>query len=98
MQKNILQTNLKLLRENLGLSLAKFSKKIDIPMATLVCYERGERTPSANLFMQLHSVLNVNLNWFVTGYGEMFSSNHVKSNLDFDNRVRKVLKEEGLIK
>jgi transcriptional regulator with XRE-family HTH domain len=68
----MLKENLKKLRQELGLSVAKLSEKIDIPAMTLTNYERGERTPSAQLFIQLNKKLNVNLNWFVSGEGEMF--------------------------
>ncbi len=83
----------------MGLSVAKFSEKINIPAATIVCYERGERTPSATLFMQLHKNLNVNLNWFVSGLGKMYNEDSFRQ--DRENlvlEIKKVLKEEGIIK
>ncbi len=91
--------NLKKIRQKLGLSMAKFAQKLEIPAPTLTCYERGERTPSANLFLQLHDKINVNLNWFISGKGDMFldQDNYqtIKDKIMVD--VRQLLKDEGLI-
>lgn len=64
--------NLKKVRQELGLSVAKFAEKLEMSASTLTGYERGERTPSWNLFTQLSIKSCVNMNWFVTGQGEMF--------------------------
>ena len=74
LRQQMIKENLKKIRQELGLSAAKLSEKLNIPAPTLVCYERGERTPSAQLFMKLNYNLNINLNWFVTGKGEMFNT------------------------
>lgn len=66
--------NLKKIRQELGLSIAKFAEKIDIPARTLTTYERAERTPSLKLFTQLCTNANVNINWLVSGNGEMFNN------------------------
>ena len=97
----MLKENLKKVRQELGLSVAKLSQKIEIPAPTLTCYERGERTPSAQLFIQLHIKLNVNLNWFVTGKGEMFSYDTNRERISKEeilSDVRKMLINEGLLK
>ncbi len=95
------QENLKKIRQYLQLSMAKFADKLDIPAPTLTCYERGERTPSAQLFIQLHNKININLNWFVSGKGEMFNKSEndcssLKEEVLYE--VRQMLKKEGLIK
>lgn len=66
--------NIKKIRKELHLSVARLSEKLNMPAVTLTNYERKERTPSANLFIQLHRILNINLNWLVSGQGEMFIS------------------------
>lgn len=94
----MIKENLKKLRKHFGLSVAKFAEKIDIPAVSLTNYERGERTPSAHLFIQLHTKLNVNLNWLVSGKGEMFNAppfDAVKTELR--SEVLQILKEQGLI-
>jgi len=88
--------NLKIIRENLGLSVAKFAQKLEMPAPTLTGYELGKRTPSIKLLIQLYTKLNVNLNWFVTGEGEMF--NNTAQNEDLTQKIEQILKNKGLIK
>ena len=64
--------NLKKIRQELGLSVAKFADRLDMSASTLTGYERGERTPSLLLFTQLYKNANANINWFVSGEGLMF--------------------------
>ena len=98
----MLKENLKKIRQELGLSVAKFSERLEIPAPTITCYERGERTPSAQLFIQLHLKLNVNLNWFVTGNGEMFNKINSSEFQTMKNELiiefKKMLIEEGFLK
>ena len=91
--------NLKKVRQTLGLSVAKFADKLEMSASTLTGYERGERTPSWNLFTQLYIKANVNMNWFISGDGEMFNPppfEQVKDDLVL--RVREILRSEGIIK
>lgn len=91
--------NLKKVRQALGLSVAKFADKLEMSASTLTGYERGERTPSWNLFTQLYIKANVNMNWFISGDGEMFNPpqfEQVKDDLVL--RVREILRSEGVIK
>ena len=92
----MLAENLKKVRLELGLSVAKFADKIKIPAPTLTNYERRERVPSSQLFIQLHNELNVNLNWFVSGQGKMFNSIEPTDD-QLADKIRKVLREEGVI-
>lgn len=64
--------NLKNIRKSLRLSVAKFAELLEMSASTLTGYERSERTPSWQLFAQLYKKANVNLNWLLTGEGEMF--------------------------
>lgn len=72
------------------------AEKIGIPASTLWGYEGKKRVPSIELSIQLYNILNVNLNWFISGDGEMFVS---KDNIDdeFIRKVDIVLKKRGLI-
>mgnify|MGYP000782226452 CR=1 FL=1 len=90
---------IKEIRSKLNLSVAKMADKIQIPARTITGYERGERTPSIEFVTQCCTILNVNANWFLTGEGEMFippKFEQVRSDLALE--IRKVLREEGLIK
>lgn len=94
----MLKENLKKIRKKLGLSVAKLSDRLEIPAMTLTNYERGDRTPSAQLFIQMNKKLNVNLNWFVSGEGEMFNKpkyEDVEDSLTL--KVEEILKKKGLI-
>lgn len=96
----MLKENLKRIRQELGLSVAKLSEKLEIPAMTLTNYERCERTPSAFLFIQLNKKLDINLNWFATGEGEMFNNKNTLKNQyneEFEQNVVKILKKKGLI-
>ena len=89
--------NLKKLRENLDLSVAKMAKRLDMSASTLTSYERGDRTPSVEFLTRLYNILNVNTNWFISGEGNMFNApqfEDVKS--EILNEVEKMLKERGL--
>lgn len=67
--------------------------------STLTAYERNERTPSWQLFTQLYKNLNVNLNWFVSGEGEMFNTPKYEDAKDeFEKRVEEILKKKGVLK
>ena len=98
----MLEENLKKIRRELGLSVAKLSEKLEIPAMTLTNYERGARTPSAQLFIQLNRKLNINLNWFATGEGEMFNAdtpdNFKKLKDKLLIEVREMLVSEGILK
>lgn len=88
--------NLKKIRQYKGLSVAKFAQQLDIPQSTLTGYERGERTPSYNLFAQLYKKAHVNMNWFFSGRGEMFLDDSDNTD-DFEDRVKQVLIKYKLI-
>lgn len=95
----MLAERLKLLRQELGLSVAKLAEKLEMSANTITNYERNERTPNAILFVQMNKKLNVNLNWFVSGNGEMFENNAEQDEQLEDLVARivdKKMKERGL--
>lgn len=91
--------NLKKVRQKLGLSVAKFAEKLEMSASTLTGYERNERTPSWQLFTQLYKKANVNMNWFVSGEGEMFNTpKYTAVKNELRQEVLQILKDEGIIK
>ena len=93
------QERIKQIRLKLGLSVAKLAEKISIPARTITGYERGERTPSIEFLSQCCTVLNLNANWFVSGQGNMFNPPQFEQAQDeLAQKVRTILREEGLIK
>ncbi|WP_161575416.1 helix-turn-helix domain-containing protein [Beggiatoa leptomitoformis] len=58
-----------------GISLKELSEKCDIPYRTLQNYIYEEnRKISPELFIKLNTHFGINLNWLLTGMGEMFES------------------------
>ena len=90
--------NLKKLRKKMGLSVAKMADKLAMSASTLTAYEREERTPSWQLFTQLYLNANVNLNWFVSGEGQMFNAPKFEDVEDvMEAKVMAILKKQGVI-
>jgi phage repressor protein C with HTH and peptisase S24 domain len=58
-------------RKELGLIIAEFARKLEVHRSTLVGWEDGKAV-SIDILKKLENVFNVNLNWFLTGEGEMF--------------------------
>lgn len=88
--------NLKKLRKSLNLSVDKFAQQLGIPASTIWGYEGKKRIPSIELSVQLYKIFNVNLNWLISGAGEMFNINPNKKE-ELRKEIREVLKEEGII-
>ncbi len=66
---------LKELRKTLNLQQGEFAKNIGILQQQLSKYERGENKPSADFLAKLIEKTNVNINWLLTGNGNMFAQN-----------------------
>ena len=65
---------LKQVMEVKGFNLKTFSEQADIPYRTLQNYILTNREPSAESLTKLHSQLGINLNWLMSGKGEMFGN------------------------
>ena len=93
--------NLKKIRKELDLSVVKLSEKIEVSANTISAYERGIRCPSLDFGLQLYKKLNININWFITGEGEMFNGEKSVNN-DFCKEIEqifiKVLEQRGYMK
>ncbi len=91
--------NLKKLRTELGLSVAKFAEKLEMSANTLTNYEQNRRAPSLNLFVQLDKKVDVNLNWLVSGKGSMFNQKLKQSceNDELEGKIVEVMKKYGVI-
>lgn len=94
----MLAENLKKIRIKLGLSVAKFADKLEMSANTLTNYEKNRREPSLNLFVQLDKKLNINLNWLVSGQGNMFNEQQPSASDDeLEQKVVEVMKKYGVI-
>lgn len=63
-----------LLRQKLGLSQKKLSDLTGISRSYINDVEAGRSNPSANMVSQIASKTDVNIDWLMTGHGEMFRS------------------------
>jgi transcriptional regulator with XRE-family HTH domain len=67
--------------------------KLGVSQGSIAQYESGKREPNYNFISRLNEVYNVNLNWFVSGQGEMFIGQDKTSTSDADAHIREVVKE-----
>lgn len=85
--------NLKKIREELNLSAQKMADKLGVSQGSIAQYESAKREPNFNFILQLNIVLNVNLNWFCTGEGNMFNSAPENVSSDFKDEIVKTVEE-----
>lgn len=67
-----IKDRLNFLIDKLKLSYSKFSQITKIPYASIQNYVYGKRVPTIENLQKIHIHLNVNLNWLLTGEGDMF--------------------------
>lgn len=88
---NTTSVNLKLLREDLGLSQRDFAKKLMLSDATISRIEKGERNVTVRVLNQICKEFNVNKNWLITGEGSMYNN---VDDLDVASMMGKIFAEE----
>lgn len=66
--------NLKLLREDLGLSQKEFGKKLNVTDTTVSKWESGSRKLNKRTLTQICDTFNVNYEWLITGEGDTYKS------------------------
>lgn len=94
--------NLRNLRRELQISAQKMADKMGVSRGSISQYEAGLREPNYNFIQRLNAIYNVNLNWFVSGNGEMFNK---QDNFNLSNSeeekikayVSKILADKGII-
>ncbi|MBQ2391397.1 MAG: helix-turn-helix transcriptional regulator [Clostridia bacterium] len=93
--------NLKKVRTELRYTLDGMSEKLGVKTRTYVSWERENKMPPMELGTLLKKQLNVNLNWFCTGEGNMFNepvedTKEEKMKKWFNEMVREEFKKRGL--
>lgn len=68
-----MKERLRKIRELVGLSQTEFAEKLGLIFSTISKYERGVVKPSSDFLANIGQTFNVNLNWFLTGKGEIFN-------------------------
>ena len=90
---------LKEIRKKLNCTQEQMAQYLGVPYRTYTSYERGENKPSYSMLDNLCQKENVNLNWFISGIGNMFNPPQFEQVQDeLAQKVRTILREEGLIK
>ncbi|MFA7074907.1 MAG: helix-turn-helix domain-containing protein [Endomicrobiaceae bacterium] len=72
----------KLIRKKLKKSQKEFSDFLEVSQSAISNYEKNERTPSADFLNKLAEKCNINMNWFLTGKGEMFQTDIANQELE----------------
>lgn len=91
----MINERLKLIRKKLAVNQNEMSEKFGVSYRAYTSYERGERKPTIGLFKNLYRNFNINLNWLITGEGEMFNRN--PNEVYATTKIKEILKENGLI-
>lgn len=63
---------LKFLRQDKNLTAKDFADLLNIPVRTIGGYERDENPPNEKFLTLLLQKLNVNINWLLSGSGNMY--------------------------
>ena len=68
-----ISNRLKLIISTSNINIKTFSELTGIPYRSLQNYLSGDRTIGVDALNKIHVQLNVNLNWLITGEGEMYT-------------------------
>ena len=72
-------SRLKVVRKKFNLTQKDFATKLKITKASVINYEKGNRFPDSRLLSLIHKTYNIDINWILTGRGEMFFKSISKS-------------------
>jgi transcriptional regulator with XRE-family HTH domain len=78
---------LKGFREHLGYSQKDFSDILSIERVAYNKIENGTKKPGNDIYTPLYEKFNLNLNWLITGEGEMFLPNSKNKSSMGENEV-----------
>lgn len=90
---------LKKIRKELRLSQEEFAKQIGLSRAAIAAVEADNNNFSQDVLCKLILTFDININYLLVGKGNIFNApefEQVKDELALE--VRKILREEGLIK
>ncbi len=79
---------IKRLKNRLNLTSATLAEKLSIPVRTIGSYERDEVPPSEKFLNALISNFHVNINWLLSGIGEMFINAKDENDLLYINKLQ----------
>ncbi len=87
----------KKIRTALNLSQEAFGKNIGLSKSGISAVENDKTFISLEILRTLFINYDINLNYLIAGSGTMFNKQNQSTEEDFADKVRKILKEEGLI-
>ncbi len=79
---------IKNLRKNLNITAKDFANILQIPLRTIGSYERNEAQPSPKFFSALIDMYHININWLLTGEGNVFLSEKTELDLGFISSLK----------
>ncbi|MEA2029328.1 MAG: helix-turn-helix transcriptional regulator [Campylobacterota bacterium] len=92
-------SRLKTIREDKGLSQGQFGKVFDVSQKTISNWESGRNEPDINFLNVLSNKWAININWLLTGKGEMHlsdcNSTHIETKQRGENNVSNALNFNG---
>ena len=74
---------LKEIRKELKITSKELADELGIPVRTIGSYERNEAQPGPKFFNNIHEKYNININWFLTGKGNMFVSEKTSADIGY---------------
>ena len=77
----------------LSLNKTKFAKEIGVSSGNLTDWIKGRTKPTAEVLVRIHEKFNININWLLTGKGDIFVKEK-KFVQPFPNERRKEFREE----
>lgn len=93
-----ISNRIKLIRKEKNLTQTDFGKLIGVTKQAISNIEGGYSNPSLELLSQLFKNFYVNLNWLITGEGEMFNTQQPSvSDDELEQKVVEVMKKFGVI-
>lgn len=83
-----MNSRIKLIRKELGITQAEFGNRIGVRQNTITSYETGIRTPSEAVILSICREFSVNEVWLREGVGPMFIERTRRDDLfDFARRI-----------
>lgn len=79
---------IKKIKNTLNITSSALAKKLSIPLRTIGSYERDEVPPSEKFLNALISNLQVNINWLLTGAGQMFINSKDTDDFLYINKLQ----------
>jgi len=73
----------KKIRAELNITSVQMANALNIPVRTIGSYERNEVSPGAKFLSALIDTYYVNINWLLTGNGNMFISEKINNDLNY---------------